>query len=1117
MGFEEGKIMLRSKILSSNSNPDPVIGQMRQDTSTDVLSPLEYWMNRLLHYHPILPVYLRDLLSTVVAHVPRVIAQRMIESPNPQPMAISLEGTVMFADIVGFSPLAERFSRAASEDGAEELTDLVNRFLEILIPITARYGGDLQKFGGDAGMLLFQGEDHALRAVAASLEVQSAMQSKMREVETSLGCFPLRIAIGLGTGPMIGLGLGDQEGREWLLMGPPLISMGRAQSAAPPDGTVVDANTLAACGEAVKYTNVSDALYKVLALSRAPLPYDDAAILDPPKVAAVLRMRWMLSRLDALAPYLVPGLLERLITAPDLERLSVWSDLRQVTVMMLSLSTDVDLMPFWGDDDRLMEEVQTLNTLFIRMRDTVLRYDGTVNKIGMSPQGAFVMVLFGAPRAHEDDPLRAVLAALELQEAFDFSLRFGINTGYVFAGDVGTSERREYTVMGDEVNLAHRLMSGCEPGEIWLGPNTYHHAVVRRRIVGGFAGPHKFKGKQDPINPFIARGLRRTQLDTTASELPIIGRDDALAQLSDVLQEVKTGSSRVVLLHGRAGVGKSYLAQAFAEIAKQRGFAVHMGSAPSYGSHLPFAAWEGALLSLFELEFIPSDERQASLYLGLESYGLETWGALLAPLVGIELSPSSEVLALPSDMREIRRQGALRELWEKATRQQPRLLILENVHWMPAPSLELLDGLLEVEIAAPLLILITYRDELPVADRWVNIQGGVDYPLSVLTPDAMQTLVQRLFEEVPLPAEVRQWVVKRSRGLPLFATEAVRALIDSGVLHRHNGSWALNGSLEDFPLPDMMYGLIQSRIDQLPPPGRHLLRAAAVIGDEMTLPILAAAYGEETESAVRRRVSQLEPFGLVPRAPSDEVLVFHQPLVREVAYRGLPQRVKRLVHQRLTEYLDYTREEAMPNWLNLLAYHAFEGHLWEKAIDANLELGARALQAYLATQALVAFQRVLKAADDGGLVATNARFEAHYRLGETLTMLGQYEEALRHLDEARHMLPAEPMESEDVARFANLEYHRATVFEAMGAYARALEVVEHGLSLPGVERTLGGAKLYLIGADLFRRQNAYQQARAWAQRSVALSARFPGQDSQYIRSRAMYMLALLASLQRMGM
>jgi predicted ATPase len=315
----------------------------------------------------------------------------------------------------------------------------------------------------------------------------------------------------------------------------------------------------------------------------------------------------------------------------------------------------------------------------------------------------------------------------------------------------------------------------------------------------------------------------------------------------------------------------------------------------------------------------------------------------------------------------------------------------------------------------------------------------------------------------------------------------------------------------------MVYGLIQSRIDQLPPPGRHLLRAAAVVGDEMTLPILAAAYGEETESAVRRRVSQLERFGLVPRAPSDEVLVFLQPLVREVAYRGLPQRIKRLVHQRLTEYLDYTRERAMPNWLNLLAYHAFEGHLWEKAIEANLELGRRALQAYLATQALVAFERVLEAADNGGLVATNARFEAHHQLGETLTMLGQCEEALWHLDKARQMLPAKPVESEDVTRLADLEYHRATVFETMGAYDRASEVVERGLSLPNVERTLGGARLYLIGADLFRRQNDYQQARAWAQRSVALSARFPGQESQHIRSRAMYMLALLASLKRLGM
>jgi adenylate cyclase len=121
------------------------------------------------------------------------------------------------------------------------------------------------------------------------------------------------------------------------------------------------------------------------------------------------------------------------------------------------------------------------------------------------------MVLFGAPQAHEDDPLRAVMAALELQEIFNGSLRFGINTGYVFAGDLGTAERREYTVMGDEVNLAHRLMSKCQPGEIWLGPNTYQHAAVRYRVTARPGCPYRVQGEEwtDRALPsFVGCGVR---------------------------------------------------------------------------------------------------------------------------------------------------------------------------------------------------------------------------------------------------------------------------------------------------------------------------------------------------------------------------------------------------------------------------------------------------------------------------------------------------------------------------------------------------------------------------------------------------------------------------------
>ncbi|HNT76988.1 MAG TPA: AAA family ATPase [Anaerolineae bacterium] len=1085
------------------------------DSATTAETGAVDWLGRLLHYQPSLPVYIRDLLEAVTAYVPRLVADYWLESSPSGALALSLEGTLMFADVDGFTPLAERFAQVASQEGAEELTELIDRFLEILIRICAKYGGDLQKFGGDAGLLFFQGEDHALRAVAASLEVQRAMKTQMGQVETSLGVFPLRIAIGLGSGRLIGFSLGDPQGQEFLIVGPPLAAMGRAQMAAPPDETVVDAGTLDACGAALSYTLLEDKLYQVTGLRYTGAAQSLPALLRMPQLEERERMQWMLERLDALTPYLAPDLLDRLIPASSLERIHLLSEHRLVTVMMLSVPGLEDFMPYWGDATRLQSALGTPHEAFIRVREAVLRYDGIVNKIGVSPKEPYVVVLFGAPHAHEDDPLRAVLAALELQELFGGTLRFGINTGYVFAGDIGTDTRREYTVMGDAVNLAARLMARCRPGEIWLGPQTSNHPAVMLRVAGEFAAPIKFKGKAEPLSPFIVNGLRPTFADVTAPDVTLVGRDAEVARLTQLLYLAQSGHTQVVLLHGRVGVGKTQVAQAVARYATDHGCAVCLGAPPSYGEHLPFAGWESVLLALLELDSTPQSSRTEGLVAALTRYELGAWAALIAPLLGVALAPSSEVLSLPPDMRDMQRQSALRDLLQKAAQERPRVLIFDNVQWMSAASLELLDTLLTLPGTDPLMLVLTYRDEWSRAERWETDANVVDLPLGTLADGAMGELVQQLFAEAPLPAQVVEWVVARSSGLPLFATEAVRALIDSGVLRRRNAVWELSGSLDDFPLPDMVYGLIQSRIDQLSPPNRHLLRAAAAVGDVLTLPMLVAAYGEENEPAVRRRLPQLTPLGLMPRDFAGEVFAFQQPLVREVAYRGLPYRVQRVIHQRLTDYLDYHRERATPKWLTLMAYHAYEGQLWAKAVEVNLALGQQAAHSFLPDQARQALTRVLLAADSGALPAPEARFEAHHLLGDTLTSFGQYDEALQHLNEARRMIPPEPRDARDVACLADLDYHEAALLEAQGEYARALGVVERGLDLPGVEGTLECARLYLVGAGLYRRQKEYDQAREWANRSLEMTALYPDMERAHqIRSRAMYMIALLASLQR---
>ena len=1075
-------------------------------------------LERILRYEPGLIRRMEELLTATASHLPRIVARHVVEAPVSGPLALPLEGTVMFADIDGFTQLSERFAEVASEQGADELTGLVNRFLEILITTTHTYGGDIQKFGGDAGMLLFTGEQHAHRACASAIEVQQVMTQQMGEVHTTLGSFPLQIAIGLGSGRMVGMGLGNREGREWLITGAPLLEMGRAQSAAPAGGVVIDAATERLCADILDCGPLDcgplgEGLYLVTRVKEPPSPQPLEPLPVSPQVQETEYLDWLLSRMDALTPYLASDLLSHLTTVANPTQVQQWSEIRQVTILMLSLIDLPDLTPYWDDPEVLLENVQAPNATFMHARDVVHHYDGVVNKIGASPQGAYMMVLFGAPKAHEDDPLRAVLAALELQERFtDAPLRIGVNTGFVFAGDVGTAERREYTVMGDAVNLAYRLMSVCRPGDVWLGPDTAQHPTITNRVKGMWESPRKFKGKQAPIAPFVAQSIRPMLSEAETEELPLTGREAELAQLQTALDALKTGQGQVITLHGAAGIGKSRLVHAITATARAMGYHVYGGAAPSYGAHLPYAAWETPLRALLGLQDIPAADQADALRATMDEHALGVWAALLAPLLNVDMPPSPEIAGLPPAMREQQRQAVVRFLWEHAASARPCVLILENAHWMPAASLDLLDALIAQPTDTPLLTLITHRDDPALENRWPASDHRLDVALAPLERAATLTLARAVTRTPRLPREVERWIAKSGAGIPLFTIEAVRTLIASGILKRENGTWTLSHPLEEAPLPETAYGLLQSRIDQLEPPSRHLLRAATVVGEQMTVPMLVAGYGEEPQPVVQRRLPQLHPLGLVPGDEQGQTLIFRQPLIREVAYRGLPSRIRRLIHQRLANYLNVNRESATSNWLTLLAFHAFEGQSWEQAVKANLELGQRALDNYLTDQAVQAFERVLQALDAGQLVLPEAHIEAQHLLGEALAIRGQYEKALTHLAQARQLLPVAPKNEHDIEKLAHLEYHTAAVLETQGHYTKAFDAVERGLNLPGIEGRLEGARLYLMGAGLHYRCGQIEQSQAWGERSVARAERIEAAEADKIRARALYLLAFLASV-----
>jgi class 3 adenylate cyclase len=433
------------------------------------------------------------------------------------------EGTFLFADISGFTALADRLS--ALPDGTEKLTGLINDYFTTMLQVVAQScrevvgreseAGDpvydLLKFGGDAMLLLFSGPDHARLAVHAAMRMQQRMADVVQG-NRALGAASLGMHIGINSGRFLDAHVGTPRTMKKVEVGRALNLTARAEEIAASGQIVIGPGTYEALRDWVAVRPVTDDFY----LLDGSLVKDDVSYATPPASFSELVPPGILddlvASLDAMVPYLAPGLLEKIVLDPHAP--VVWADLKLVTVLFANLIGLDDMVEALSEKEA--DQVTNILDRYLgAVIEIVTRYEGTFNKLDLAQEGDKLLILFGAPHAHEDDPQRAVRAALEMQEALrpftelstrsgtnSLRLRVGIHSGSVFAGNVGSPTRKEYTVMGDVVNLAARLMAAAEPGQVIVTQETQRRlgqscrwARVGRRRTGGQRGRGCWRGQ----------------------------------------------------------------------------------------------------------------------------------------------------------------------------------------------------------------------------------------------------------------------------------------------------------------------------------------------------------------------------------------------------------------------------------------------------------------------------------------------------------------------------------------------------------------------------------------------------------------------------------------------
>jgi class 3 adenylate cyclase/tetratricopeptide (TPR) repeat protein len=672
-----------------------------------------------------------------------------------------------------------------------------------------------------------------------------------------------------------------------------------------------------------------------------------------------------------------------------------------------------DLVGFTArSDGRDPEQVREfLSGYFDTARDVVERYGGTIEKF----IGDAVMAIWGAPVAREDDAERAVRAALDLVEAIrhlgrqagdeELALRAAVLTGEaaVAVGAVGQG-----MVAGDLVNTASRLQGVAPPGSVLVGEATKRAAA--ESILFEEAGEQLLKGKTAPVPAWRALRVRKLAGTDVAEgiEAPFVGRDDELRLLKDFLHaSSRERRVRLISVTGQAGIGKTRLAW---ELRKYidgitEGIYLHIGRSPAFGEGVTFWALGEMVrmragLAEGDDEATTRERIAATLtkYVADEAERRRIEPALLS-LLGVGDAP-------PGGGREALF-AAWRAFFEQISLQGTTLLIFEDLQWADAGLLDFIDHLLEWSIGYPILVVSLARPEL--LDKRPTFGAGrrnfVALALGPLSNDAMREMLTGLVPGLP-PATVRA-ILGRADGIPLYAVETIRMLVEEGRLVEDDGAYSPVGDLGELHVPETLHALIAARLDAVDPADRALLQDGAVLGQSFTMAALANLSDKPADSLepIIRSLVQRELLVLDtdPRSPERGQYGFTQALVREVAYGTLSKKDRRARHLAAARYFESLEDEEVAGVLATHYVSAYEAALEGPEADALAAQARIALRAAAdratslgSNESAIAYWERARAvttdpAEEAGLLQSIATCERN---------IGRYESAEVHFREA---------------------------------------------------------------------------------------------------------------------
>ena len=858
-------------------------------------------------------------------------------------------GTALWADLSGFTPLTEALiQKFGPRHGADELGQYLNHFYNAMIAPVDDYGGSVIDFSGDAITCWFD-QDDGWRAIAAAQSMQVAaqpftnLQLAKGEKRISLG---VKVAIASGT--VRRFQLGD-----------PAIQYIDTLAGAMIDRLAVVGH-MAHTGEILLDESTVSRLHATLSIREwrtFPKTGQRAALfntLNVPVASPGTYVSHSPLTLEQIRPWLLPVIFDQIQSGQG----EFLTELCPAVALFMRF----DGLNYESDD----QVGEKLDTFIRRVQHILVQYEGTLLQLTIGDKGSYLYVAFGAPLTHEDDANRAVAAALDLrllpgQVDGIHVVSFGISQGLMRMGGYGSKTRRTYGSLGDDVNLAARLMELAASGQILVSESI-------REVAYGFdwemLSGLRIKGKQELITPSLLLGCLEqeiTDLTQMTTGSPMIGRKVELALIEDKLALARKAQGQIVRIIGEAGIGKSRL---LAELLQGiTDFPFYGGECHSYAIHTSYQVWQPIWRALFEVDATASLDGQIQAIedtLRKINPDFHLRLPLLGAVLNLPIPDNSLTSAMDAKARKTSRESLLMDCLHFWGNQHPLILILEDAHWIDPLSADLLTLIAQSIKELPMLILLAHRPFSGAdAESFLASFASLDYLTTLnlveLAEEEIRHLVMTRLTYLGhgghTSPRLVQRISSRAQGNPFYIEELLNYLHDLGLDPRDDKVW------EQLDLPESLQSLILSRIDQLSQQQQITIKAASILGRLFRAKWLYEYYPPlGGAQQVFADLEALSRFDLITQENSDAQLtyLFKHVITQEVTYESLSYATRASLHEQFARYLEAFSDDETHPYLDLLAYHYERSNNLPKKREYLRKAGVAAQKAY-ANDAAIAY------------------------------------------------------------------------------------------------------------------------------------------------------------------